>query len=122
MGEVSWEALKEGLHARYGLTLFEDFFGDLSKLEQVGSMRDYQVQFERLLSRVGRLAPEHQIACFVSSLKEDIRTDMQATQPTSLSTVMSLERLYKARQQAQHRLPMDESRKSPNSPPTPSPS
>jgi hypothetical protein len=26
--EVSWEALKEGLHARYGLTLFEDFFGD----------------------------------------------------------------------------------------------
>jgi hypothetical protein len=80
----------------------------------VGSVRDYQVKFERLLSRVGWLAPEHQIACFVSGLKEDIRTDVQAAQPTSLSTIMDLERLYKARQQAQHRLPMDESRNSPN--------
>lgn len=30
---VKWEASKEGLHARYGPTMFEDFFGDLSKLK-----------------------------------------------------------------------------------------
>jgi hypothetical protein len=48
--EVTWEALKEGLHTRYGPTMFEDFFGDLSKLKQEGSVREYQAQFERLLS------------------------------------------------------------------------
>ena len=78
--------------------MFVDFYGDLSKLEQVGSMRDYQVQFERLLTWVGHLAPEHQIGCFVIGLKEDIRTEVQATRPTSLSVAVGLARLYEARQ------------------------
>jgi hypothetical protein len=98
--EVTWEALKKGLHTRYGPIVFVDFFGDLSKLEQVGSVRDYQVQFERLLTRVRRLAPEHQIGCFVSGLKQDIRTEVQAARPTNLSAAVGLARLYKARQQA----------------------
>ena len=61
-------------------------------------MRDYQVQFERLLTRVGRLAPEHQIGCFVSSLKEDIHTEVQATQPTSIYVAVGLARFYEAGQ------------------------
>jgi hypothetical protein len=118
--EVMWEALKKGLHTRYGPTMFVDFFGDLSKLEQAGSVRDYQVQFERLLTRVGRLASEHQIGCFVSGLKEDIRTEVQAARPTSLSTAMGLARLYEARQQAQNLPSLAELQKTHSPPPMPS--
>jgi hypothetical protein len=63
--------------------MFEDFFGDLSKLKQNGSMRDYQEQFERLLSRVGRLSTEHQLGCFISGLKDTIQPEVQAGRPTS---------------------------------------
>jgi hypothetical protein len=63
--------------------MFEDFFGDLSKLKQNGSMRDYQAQFERLLSRVGRLSTEHQLGCFISGLKDTIQPEVQAGHPTS---------------------------------------
>jgi hypothetical protein len=38
---LTWETLKEGMHARYGPTQFEDYFGDLTKLRQTGSVREY---------------------------------------------------------------------------------
>jgi len=52
---LTWETLKEGMHARYGPTQFEDYFGDLTKLRQTGSVREYQGQYERLLSKAGKL-------------------------------------------------------------------
>jgi len=36
-----WGNLKEGLHVRYGPTQFNDFFGDLTKLRQTGTVREY---------------------------------------------------------------------------------
>ncbi|XP_043705132.1 F-box/LRR-repeat protein At3g48880-like [Telopea speciosissima] len=47
------------MHGSYtfGPTPFQDFFGELAKLQQVGSVRDYQSKFEKLLSKVGRLPP-----------------------------------------------------------------
>jgi hypothetical protein len=54
--QVSCETLKNGLHVRYGETQFDDFFGDLTKLCQTGTVREYQGEYERLLSRAGRLS------------------------------------------------------------------
>jgi hypothetical protein len=94
---ISWENLKEALHVRFGPTQFEDFYGDLSKLGQTGSVKEYQCQFERLLSRVGKLSQAHQVGCFVSGLKESIRTEVQAAKPTTLTAAVGLARLYEAR-------------------------
>lgn len=56
-GEVlTWDSLKMALHTRYGPTVFEDHFGELTKLQQTGPIREYQLQFELLLSRVGKLS------------------------------------------------------------------
>jgi hypothetical protein len=61
---------------KYGPTQIEDHFGDLTKLRQGGSVQDYQAEFERLLSRVGKLSTQHQLGCFVSGLKETIRIEV----------------------------------------------
>jgi hypothetical protein len=118
--EVTWDALKEGLHTRYGPTLYEDFFGDLSKLKQDGSVRDYQIQFERLLSRVGKLSSAHQLGCFISGLKDTLRTEVQASRPSNLTAAVGLARLYEAKQQAQQRNGLSENRRGPSMPPLPS--
>uniref|UniRef100_A0A2N9EDY9 Retrotransposon gag domain-containing protein n=1 Tax=Fagus sylvatica TaxID=28930 RepID=A0A2N9EDY9_FAGSY len=71
-GEITWANLKEGLYARYGPMEFDDNFGDLTKLKQIGTVREYEGYFERLLSRrlrVGRLPPSQQVGCFISGLK-----------------------------------------------------
>ncbi|KAK3035596.1 hypothetical protein RJ639_033188 [Escallonia herrerae] len=46
-GVISWPTFKEELHVRYGPTQFQDFFGDLTKLQQSGTVKEYQTQFER---------------------------------------------------------------------------
>lgn len=66
---LTWEAFKAAMHTHYGHTAFDDHFGDLTKLQQTGSVREYQLQFERLLSRVQKLSTQHQLGCFVSGLK-----------------------------------------------------
>ncbi|KAA8529633.1 hypothetical protein F0562_034267 [Nyssa sinensis] len=90
---TSWE----GLHARFGPTKFEDFFGDLTKLRQSTTVRDYQTQFEKLLARAGKLTPAQHVSCFISGLKESIRIEVQASRPTTLSAVVGLARLYEAK-------------------------
>ncbi|KAL4198599.1 hypothetical protein AMTRI_Chr03g46780 [Amborella trichopoda] len=57
LGIATWEDFKSSHHVRYGPTQFQDFFGNLTKLQQTGLVRDYQTQFERLLIHVGRLMP-----------------------------------------------------------------
>jgi hypothetical protein len=66
-------------------------------LQQTGSTKDYQLQFEQLLSRVGKLSNQHQLGCFVSGLKENLRADVQAARPSSLTEAIDLARLYEAR-------------------------
>ena len=47
---VTWKSLKAALYTRYGPTTFEDHFGDLTKLQLIGAVREYQLQFEQLLN------------------------------------------------------------------------
>ncbi|KAH7575759.1 hypothetical protein JRO89_XS02G0210500 [Xanthoceras sorbifolium] len=47
--EVTWEIFVEELWARFGPTDCEDFDEALSKIKQIGSLRDYQKEFERLV-------------------------------------------------------------------------
>ena len=111
---ITWPLLREGLYTHYGPIEFDDFFGDLMKLKQMGSMREYQSQFERLLSRVGKLPPAQQVGCFISGLEEHLRIDVQALKPTSsLFAIVDLARLYEAKSQFQHQQPPSEENEEP---------
>ncbi|KAF2325565.1 hypothetical protein GH714_030423 [Hevea brasiliensis] len=50
--EITWAIFEEELWARFGPTECEDFDEDLSRVKQVGSLRDYQKEFEKLGNRV----------------------------------------------------------------------
>ncbi|KAJ0028476.1 hypothetical protein Pint_35254 [Pistacia integerrima] len=93
---INWEVFKYELHLRYGPSRYQIFFGDLTKLKQTGSIRDYQRDFNRLLHRAGHLSKEQQVGCFMSGLKEAIRVDLQACNPISLSTAIGLAQLYES--------------------------
>ena len=59
---VSWEEFRNGLFNSYGPNHFFDFFGEFMKLQQVGSVIDYQEKFEKLLAKVGHLGHERQVS------------------------------------------------------------
>ncbi|KAJ0021522.1 hypothetical protein Pint_31690 [Pistacia integerrima] len=104
--EVSWDDFKEGLYSRYGPNQYLDFFGDLAKLQQKGSVQAYQVQFEKLFSKVGWLAPERKVSCFISGLQDSICIEVQVGRPRTLLEVIGLSRLYEAKSLTQRKMLM----------------
>jgi hypothetical protein len=94
---LTWDSLKAALHVRYRSTIFKDHFNDLMKLQQARVIRDYQFEFEQLLNRVEKLSVQQQLGCFVSGLKNTLRTEVQATRPKSVMEAIGLARLYKTR-------------------------
>ena len=63
-----------------------------------------QARFEKLLVKVGLLAPDKKVSCFVTGLKDSIRTDVQANLPSTLTMAIGLARLFEARDTT-HRRP-----------------
>jgi hypothetical protein len=94
---LNWPTFKAGLLARYGPTQFFDHFGELTKLQQIGTVKDYHTKFEQLLAKAGPLPRVRQVSCFVSGLKEGIKADVLAGRPADLSTAIGLARLYETR-------------------------
>ena len=43
---MTWEVFEVGLLACYGPTQFYNYFGELAKLQQTGSVKEYQSKFE----------------------------------------------------------------------------
>ena len=60
-------------------------------------MVEYQARFERLLAKISSLSQDKKVSCFVAGLKDSIRTNVQANQPTTLTMAIGLARLFEAR-------------------------
>ncbi|GMY20249.1 hypothetical protein FCV25MIE_15488 [Fagus crenata] len=94
---IPWNVFKSGILARYGPTQFYDYFGELTKLQQSGTVKEYQTRFEQLLAKAGPLPSTRQVSCFISGLKENLKADVMAGRPANLTTAIGLARLYEAR-------------------------
>lgn len=57
------------------------------------SIKLYQERFEKLANRTKGLTEEFFVSCFVSGLKDEIKTEVQIFQPTTISHAIGLARL-----------------------------
>jgi hypothetical protein len=97
-----------------GPNQFHDPFGELTKLQQEGSIKDYQAKFESLLFKIGTLSPTKQVSCFVSGLEESIKAEVLARRPNNLSSAIGLARVYEARKKALRRMTPSDGRQNNN--------
>lgn len=68
-----WDDFRKEPLSRFVPSQFCDFFFcELTKLQQHGTVQEYQSQFERLLTKVGHLPQAQQVSCFVSGLRDSI--------------------------------------------------
>ncbi|GFY97684.1 hypothetical protein Acr_12g0002250 [Actinidia rufa] len=80
---VNWETFKQGVISRFGPDVFEDVVGELTKLKQMTTVKEYQEQFEFLAEQFEFLANKTQnlpesffTSCFISELKEEIKANV----------------------------------------------
>ncbi|KAF2291294.1 hypothetical protein GH714_022289 [Hevea brasiliensis] len=79
---ITWDEFKEGFYSRYGANQLTDFFGELAKLQQQGTVQSYQVQFEKLLAKVGDLSQARQKPLrLLGCLKQEIQLQGRDSPP-----------------------------------------
>ncbi|RVW63197.1 Retrovirus-related Pol polyprotein from transposon 17.6 [Vitis vinifera] len=105
---ISWEKFEEELWARFGPSGCEDFDEALSRIKQLGTLRDYQREFEKLGNRVQGWTQKALVGTFMGGLKAEIADAIRMFKPQSLKEVINLARMRDdqiARQRRFMRLP-----------------
>lgn len=90
---VNWDLFKNGLISRFGFDVYEDVVGELTKLKQTSSVRDYQEQFEILANKTQGLPEHFSTSCFISGLKKEIRANVLMFKPTNTMQAIDLAKL-----------------------------
>jgi hypothetical protein len=99
---MTWEAFEDELWARFGPIDCEDFDEALSRIKQVGSLRDYQSEFEKLGNRVRGWTQKALVGTFMGGLKPEIAEGIRMFKPQSLKEAISLAHM-KDEQMKRHR-------------------
>jgi len=91
---LSWPALTRALELDFGPSAYDCPRATLFKLAQTTSVNDFYMQFTALVNRVDGLSLVAILDCFISGLQEEIRKDVKAIEPQSLSKAFALAKLY----------------------------
>lgn len=91
---LSWPTLTRALELDFGPSAYDCPRATLFKLAQTTSVNDFYMQFTALVNRVDGLSPAAILDCFISGLQEEIRRDVKAMEPQSLSKAFALAKLY----------------------------
>ncbi|CAJ2641599.1 unnamed protein product [Trifolium pratense] len=89
----TWQAFLHALETRFAPSQYEDPKGALFKLCQTSTIWEYQKSFETLDNRITDLPHQFYLSCFISGLRADIRREVMAFQPASLTQAISLAKL-----------------------------
>ena len=99
---MSWAGFEEELWARFGPTEGEDFDEALSHIRQVGTLRDYQQEFERLGNCVRGWTQKALVGTFMGGLRPEIADGIRIFKPRTLKDAISLTRM-REEQLSRHR-------------------
>ncbi|XP_050106884.1 uncharacterized protein LOC126586206 isoform X2 [Malus sylvestris] len=77
----SWEEFANILCQEFGPSEMEDSAESLVKLRQTGTLRDYVLEFRRLINRTKDISPRLLRSCFIGGLKPELRYDVKLLKP-----------------------------------------
>lgn len=90
------------VNLRFGAVLRQNPLAELKNLRRIGSVDEYQRQFQFLLlvCRCDDLTPKMQMNFFTAGLGDPLMTDVELQKPTYLQHTMSMARTYEAAAEA----------------------
>ncbi|KAH0679311.1 hypothetical protein KY284_020396 [Solanum tuberosum] len=91
IADPSWTEYILALNERFGEE-FEDSMEALKNLTQTGSVKEYQAEFDRLLTGVN-LSNKNTITCFLGGLNPELNKSIRMQSPRILLQAYKLARL-----------------------------
>ncbi|MCI07514.1 hypothetical protein A2U01_0028583, partial [Trifolium medium] len=117
----TWFGFLQALETRFAPSYYDEPSSALFKLVQKSTVNSYLTEFERLANRIVGLPQPFLLSCFISGLSPEIRREVQALRPLSLSQATALAKLQEDKIEDRRRLFKNKSTNpSPNSPSLPS--
>ncbi|KAH9308476.1 hypothetical protein KI387_036387, partial [Taxus chinensis] len=89
---VTWTVLTEELQLHYSSSVSNNYFSQLAKLRQIGSVKDYIHHFQNLSLRVENITEENLNDLFLRGLKDHIEHEVCMFNPHKVSDSMIMER------------------------------
>ncbi|GJR04995.1 ty3-gypsy retrotransposon protein [Tanacetum coccineum] len=93
---TTWDRLVESVKSRFGPSKYKDPQGALSKLLQLGTVEDYQREFEKLMNRVTDIPNSLLISFYILRFKLNLQHELLVSRPTMLGDTFSLARIIEA--------------------------
>lgn len=94
---IQWSDLISDLVIRFGDSGYDNVVGEFNKLQQLGSMLEYQERFEELkalmVSKNKGLTEEYFVQSYISGLKPELSSAVQMFSPETFIQVTNLSRL-----------------------------
>nr|KYP56554.1 hypothetical protein KK1_002795 [Cajanus cajan] len=94
---TNWFSFLRALELHFGPSSFENHQGELFKLRKLGSVSDYQSQFEKICNRTVGLSPNNILNCFIFGLHANIKGELAILKPTSISQAIGLAKLVESK-------------------------
>lgn len=82
------------MNLQFGPTEYEDFYGELTRLKQEGTVTDYVNNFYRLLTRAGYMTERQNVSSFTCGLKLLLKMVVKSQKPISLIEAQGLGRHF----------------------------
>lgn len=93
----SWEDFTRLLETTFGQSEYEDHQEMLARLIQTSTVAEYRQCFDTLDNRISGVSASFLTSCFISGLCSDIRHEVKAFRPTSLTQAIGLARLQETK-------------------------
>ncbi|GJT66997.1 ty3-gypsy retrotransposon protein [Tanacetum coccineum] len=94
---TTWDRFMESVKIHFGSSKYKDPKGALSKLLQLGTLEDYQQEFEKLMNMDTDIPDSLLIFFNISGLKLNLQHELLVSRPTTLGDAFSLARITEAR-------------------------
>ncbi|XP_061357767.1 uncharacterized protein LOC133302059 [Gastrolobium bilobum] len=89
-----WQSFVLAINQRFGPSEFEDPLGSLAKLQQFGSVIEFQTAFELIARRVTDLTPVMRKSLFIAGLKPQLRRAVLVHRPIDMTSAFSFAKIY----------------------------
>ncbi|GKE78986.1 ty3-gypsy retrotransposon protein [Tanacetum coccineum] len=94
---TTWARFEESMRNCFGPSEYKDLNGVLLKLLQLGTVKDYQREFEKLMNRATDIPDSLLIFFYISRLKLHLQREILVSRPTTLGDTFSLALITEAR-------------------------
>lgn len=87
---ADWEIFVKALLTRFDTSIYYDLMETLMRLRQLGSIEEYNVEFEHVSNRLRQLLESHKLSYFLTGLKYENRLPAKMFNPPDLGSGIDL--------------------------------